>query len=1036
MRIRHYFLSVLLLLWVFAVPMEGLGQSKLQQYLDSLANIQSVKTRATPPVKYQVIDLSEFDSDITEPLYVRNHINVMFVNGQLIRKFEGNLIVVQDGSSLVIGEGVQLLSQSIQSNYLVLVNGGKLIVQDGVVNPCSLDGSTVTANGCIYSGMRAISLKNPTDELELDGGEIICDVAAGEGTVVCKKGTCGELTAQNVILDMEDKLSLKVYVRDRVYIRNKILNQLTIHCSKTYGSVIAQGDKEYLLTNDDLDSISVVSTIKAGLTTTDNFKGWNYSTKLENNQIYLCEDPIIDAKTLQARLDEIAFEFKTLVHQPHERVTVVIPSSGIEIGEAIVFKKNCRVKLTGGPIKISSKFNFPITATITYPFYAFLTEAESAVEFENITLDFNHNNVFKMALFEIYGMFAIKDNVEFKNIDKDIDLKYGVFYMHDGCHFTYGGYSEINVNPTVFYGEGVQEAYFTGFAESYSNPVVNTQSIFNITGGKIQSNYAPYSIKCKYLHIGGGTYITSVSETVAEADEIYIDGGYINGKTLEAEKITITQDGSFNHHFSLNKIAVKKSLTLYGSLNIECPVSFENPDSRISINQAIKCSAKIKFISPCWKDLLSKQLISGTSYYALQDDILDNFDFSESKYKPVLDKTNNCIYLKKKSLNEALDDLGGDKGTEEDPVDIDLPDEEEVAEDTHFPGGLQGFLDGLSGNEGDGENPKVIKLGGGNIFVDPGCTISIRNYILDGCLSGKRIYVDGTLVIDINVYIRYFSDYFIYVRKGGRVIWRGGRTELIDKVIYNNGGTIILEGGEIKADNGSAIVNIGGTIEVNEGDNGLATTIIGSIQNGDNGYGGVIRFYAGVYHGHIINHGTLVISGGYFNYNHAESSPTTITNYGELSIEGGTVVGYIYSFTDLRLCGCATVWDIYLRGGSKVYITERIKEKLRINVFIEGDINNGTAIVVGFGGYVLTEDDIRSIELVLPNGYEWEYDNTLHAIIIKLITGIDNVETDTNSSTSSVYTLSGVKVGKTTDKNIPKGVYVIDGKKILLNSEK
>ena len=71
--------------------------------------------------------MSEFDSDITEPLYVRNNINVMFVNGKLIRKFEGNLIVVQDGSSLVIGEGVQLLSQSIQSNYLVLVNGGKLI---------------------------------------------------------------------------------------------------------------------------------------------------------------------------------------------------------------------------------------------------------------------------------------------------------------------------------------------------------------------------------------------------------------------------------------------------------------------------------------------------------------------------------------------------------------------------------------------------------------------------------------------------------------------------------------------------------------------------------------------------------------------------------------------------------------------------------------------------------------------------------------------------------------------------------------------
>ena len=152
MRIKHYFFSVLSLLWAFAVPMDGFRQSKLQQYLDSLAN-QSFKRRATPAIPaviYRVVDLSEFDSDITEPLYVRNKINVKFVNGKLIRKFEGNLIVVQDGSSLVIGEGVQLLSQSIQSNYLVLVNGGKLIVQAGVIDPRSLDGSTVTAGGYIY----------------------------------------------------------------------------------------------------------------------------------------------------------------------------------------------------------------------------------------------------------------------------------------------------------------------------------------------------------------------------------------------------------------------------------------------------------------------------------------------------------------------------------------------------------------------------------------------------------------------------------------------------------------------------------------------------------------------------------------------------------------------------------------------------------------------------------------------------------------------------------------------------------------------
>lgn len=1030
MRIKHYFFSVLSLLWAFAVPMDGFGQSKLQQYLDSLAN-QSLKTRATPQVPYRVVDLSEFDSDITEPLYVRNKINVIFVNGKLIRKFEGNLIVVQDGSSLAIGEGVQLLSQSIQSNYLVLVNGGKLIVQDGVIDPCSLDGSTVTAGGVVYRGMRAVALQNPTDKLELNGGEIRCDVAAGEGTVVCKKGTCSELTAQSVILEMEDKLSLdRLYVQDLVYVRNKILNKLTIHCSKTYGAVIAQGDKGYSLTNDDSDNISVVSDRKYGLVSTDKFKGWNYSTKLENNQIYLCEDKIVDAQTLQEALDAVAA--KNL--NPWERDTIEIPAEGIEIDESIYFRNNCRVILKGGPIKISSSFKTP--AGVAYPYYAFISKAESAVEFQDITLDFNNNNIFKRCLFEINGKFSVNNNVEFKNIDKNIDLQYGVFYMKDGCHFTYGGYSQINVNPTVFYGEGVQEAYFTGFATSYSNPVVNTQSIFYITGGKIQSNYAPYSIKCKYLHIGGNTYITSQSETVAVAEIVNIDGGYVSGKTLGAETMTITTNGSYNHHFYLDKISVTKNLTLYGKLNIECPVSFENTESVISINQAISCSTKIKFISPCWKDLLKKPLISGTSRYALPDDILDNFDFSESKYKPVLDKENNCIYLKKKSLNDYLDDLGeGDNGTEENPVNIDLPDEDTVEDDTHFPGDLQGLLDGLADKENDDSTPKSLKLVGGSLFIDPGCIFTVRNYILDGCSTGKRIYVDGTLIIDINIYIRYFSNYFIYVRKGGRVIWRGGRTELINKVIYNEGGTIIIEGGDINGKGGSAIVNIGGTIEVYEGSGDSATIISGTIDNGDKQNGGTIHFYGGSHNGHITNYGTLVISGG--NYSNGGSSSTTITNYGEFHFDGGTVEGYTYSWNDFHLCGCANVGDIYLRGGSTIYVTERLTVKIRIHIFIDGTFSNGAFIAVGTGGYILTEEDLKFIELILPDGYVWEYDMTRHGIIIKSSTGIDGIEMDSNVVHSDIYSLKGVKVGNTADKkNIHERIYIIDGKKRVVNPAK
>ena len=1060
MRIKYYFFSVLSLLWAFAVPINVFGQSKLQQFLDSLSSSQSVETRATSTPTD--VDLSEFDSDITETVYVRNGINVRFINGTIVKNesLDGPMVKVQDNSMLTIGSGAVVTGPF----KLILVDGGSLYCDAGCItlsdtntkskteespvvfaiqDPCdklkvTRDCVELTKSDDLFqlSGGFVYDVDGQVGDIQLLGGEMNyirgknIKISGGKVITVRDEGNCfldgGEVDkvyGENVKLSGKSKINEYLYLNGEsiAYITGSLTENIVIHTYKKEGESLIKG-KDYSITEQDFKKIkavtwSVNSHIQVGL-------------KIVNNEVVIAEEnEIKDAKTLQEALDAVAA--KNI--NPWERETIEIPAEGIEIDKSIYFRKNCRVKLTGGPIKISS--DFKTNPAFPYPYYVFLTEKESAVEFENITLDFNNNNIFKSALFEINGMFAIKDKVEFKNIDKNIDLLYGVFYMKDGCHFTYGGISEIQVNPTVFYGEGVQEAYFTGFATSYCKPVVNTQSIFNVIGGKIQSNYSPYSIKCRYLHIGGDTYITSNGETVAEADDIYIDGGYVNGKSLEAESLTITTDGSYNHHFYLDKISVTKNLTLYGKLNIACPVSFENTESVISINQAISCSTKIKFISPCWKDLLKKPLISGTSHYALPDDILDNFDFSKSKYKPVLDKENNCIYLKKKSLNDYLDDLGeGDTGTEENPVNIDLPDEEDVEEDTHFPGDLQGLLDGLADKENDDSTPKSLKLVRGNILMDSGCTITIRNYILDGCSTGKRIYVDGTLIIDANIYIRNFTNYFVYVRKGGRVIWRGGRTELINKVIYNEGGTIIIEGGDINGKGGSAIVNAGGNIEVYEGSSGSTTTISGAIDNGDRQNGGTIHFYGGSYDGHITNYGTLVISGG--NYSSGSSS-TTITNYDELHIDGGTVEGYTYSWNDFHLCGCANVGDIYLRGGSTIYVTERLTVKIRIHIFIDGTFSNGGIIAVGTDGYILTEEDLKFIELILPDGYEWEYDTTRHGIIIKSSTGIDGTEKDSNVVNSAVYSLNGVKVGVTAGKKtIHEGIYIIDGKKRVVNSAK
>ena len=172
--------------------------------------------------------------------------------------------------------------------------------------------------------------------------------------------------------------------------------------------------------------------------------------------------------------------------------------------------------------------------------------------------------------------------------------------------------------------------------------------------------------------------------------------------------------------------------------------------------------------------------------------------------------------------------------------------------------------------------------------------------------------------------------------------------------------------------------------------------------------------------------GTIIIEGGNIN----AKDGTSIVNHSDLYIKGGTVEGYVYTYNNIHLCGCANVGEVYLRGGSTIYVTERLTVKIRINVFIDGDLKDGAFIIVGGDGYTLTEDDLKLLELVLPDGYEWEYDSSQHAIIIKSSTGINGVEMDGNADPSNVYSLKGVKVGTTADKsNIPVGIYIIDGKK-------
>ena len=186
--------------------------------------------------------------------------------------------------------------------------------------------------------------------------------------------------------------------------------------------------------------------------------------------------------------------------------------------------------------------------------------------------------------------------------------------------------------------------------------------------------------------------------------------------------------------------------------------------------------------------------------------------------------------------------------------------------------------------------------------------------------------------------------------------------------------------------------------------------------------------------------GKLTIEDGEINSNNGSTDNSTdnsITNYGEMYIVGGTINGTIYSYTDFQLCGCVSAGNIYLRAGSSILLTEKMTNKLKINIFIEGTFKSGSVIVKGTDGYILTENDLSMTELVLPEGYKYEYDINLHAIVIKSLTGIFGVKMDDNNVPSTVYTIKGIKIGTTADKDKkPDGIYIINGKKTIIRNEK
>lgn len=392
-----------------------------------------------------------------------------------------------------------------------------------------------------------------------------------------------------------------------------------------------------------------------------------------------------------------------------------------------------------------------------------------------------------------------------------------------------------------------------------------------------------------------------------------------------------------------------------------------------------------------------------------------------------------AAYASSDPLQDFIDSLvEGERGTEDDPVVINPgADGLDIDKDIDNTDDLQALIDGLVDGE---DSNREVRFCGGDVYVRQGGCFTFRNVRLNGCGGANHIYVYGTLVIDINVYVHGFVDKFIHVRPGGHVIWRGGHSEGASEIIYNEGGTVDIHGGTIGGGGGGSVVNLGGIVNVYEG-----TTITGSgtwgISNGTTTVTtGTVHIYGGLVTGGIINHGTLIVDDGRID---GGADNPGVKNYGELVVQGGTVSGLggtqsIWTVTHIYLCGCADVGDIYIGRGVRVYITAVLDYILRIHFIVDGDFETDEPIVLGGNGYVLTRTDVTRITLHLPHGYEWLFSESVLVVIIQDLTGIETL-TPEQAACCDVYSLSGLKVGTTNDlEALPAGVYIVNGKKVLI----
>lgn len=807
------------------------------------------------------------------------------------------------------------------------VNGGNVTIHNGYVQTSEI---AINAESCtMYKGtINSVSFNTPepfptikADKFIMHGGAIysrvIMDVDYAElheglfkdgESYVNTITTSGDVDFHKIIFKDNDQEHC-VYLTSTINNRGISIsaNWESFDLSKPY--VLVSG-KNYQITQEDLSKI-----------TANGLDMEKYELVLENNNVIIREKGLAGQQWLQEQINSYVDITTDTDEQPG---VITIPEEGIELTDLLIVPKGAFVKLVGGPITISKDFD-------PSPDFAIRIYKDAHLFIDN-TWDFNALPVKAFAyIFANNGHLSFEENSTLLNTWSEAERRnafiqnYGRLDFNNPNSCTYG--NEIRINGSFVDG--------------------GNHGTTEIRDGYIHTEKS--AITAGNCYIYGGTI--DCGEIAVKAVELYLFDGIIAGD-IDVKCAYLTK-GSF--HYTTSYIG----LEIYSSGDIrDHTIVLKNYSNESSSYLVLTSELTHKqHIKADWKNLdfsSPRIVVCGIEYQLTQQDC-DNFIFDDlpSDVRAKLDGNTIVLTKEKKNLHDLFDEIA-DGGTEDNPTDV-MGDEDEVSADE--PEDMKDDLHILFGDPEDkddgNESTKAFMLsisGEYGIRIPATSSIEFKNINIDLGENAMNSFIEvyGKLIINTNVYIRNVctcTEQVIYVRPGGTLVWRGGINNIPGVVIYNDGGTVIYEGGN----------TYGTTYGIHNANDGKIIIKDGSIGGGE-----------------------------YAIYNPSN---------GEINIYDGSVInGDIYSNDNITTGGSVGISTIYIPWNRHINLTSSITTDWSVNISDIQNINIQTAFIYGTGGYKLTEEDLEHIRTDLPEKYCLILDVNMNIIYIvdRDSAGIDN----------------------------------------------